>query len=269
MLQNFFKYSGLVRDEKYWFELGEKAVASIDYNEALRCYCKALSLDPSFIDGWNARGYVLYLLFKYDEAIKCFDKALEICDENPEALSNKGLTLYKIGEYEKSIACYDRVIKNNPDYPNAWNNREKIEKKLLKQNVMNIAGEWVGKYYNEGQIEQCCYFVRHIFSLGGKELPTTKNPSDNFFPTDEGYANSLAGDEIGIKIGRISDLIEGDIIFFKNTYGEWPPGTITHVAIYIGDGEFIHRSTSSEPVEIKSLRDEWWKEKFVEGRRVF
>jgi tetratricopeptide (TPR) repeat protein len=269
MLQNFLKYSGFIKDKTYWYNLGEEAVSSINYNEAMKCYIKALSLDPSFVDGWNARGYVLFLLFKYEEAIRCFDKALEICENNIDALSNKGLTLYKIAEYEQAIEYYDKVLQLKPDYPNAWNNREKIAKFLLRQKIMNIAREWVGKHFNEGQIEQCCYFVRHVFSIGGKELPVTKNPSDNFFPTDESYANSLAGDEVGIKIEKISDLIEGDLIFFRNTYGEWPSGTITHVAIYAGGGEFIHRSTSSEPVEIRSLQEEPWREKFTEGRRIF
>lgn len=143
------------------------------------------------------------------------------------------------------------------------------EETLMKQKVLTIAEQWVGRLFKPGEIEQCCYFVRHIFSNAGKELGVTKSPSDNFFPTDEGYANSLAGDDIGIKIDKTSDLVEGDLVFFKNTYGNWPDGTITHVGIYCGNGEFIHRSTNSLPVELIALSSYHKGTKFFEGRRVF
>ncbi|OQA19053.1 MAG: NlpC/P60 family protein [bacterium ADurb.Bin363] len=135
--------------------------------------------------------------------------------------------------------------------------------------VVSLAREWLGKEFNPGKNEQCCYFVRKVFLQAGKELGVTKNPSDNFFPTDAGYANSLAGDDIGYRINKISDLFEGDIIFFKNTYGNWPEGTITHVGIYCGNGEFIHRTTDSQPVAQVSLATYCDGLKFVEGRRVF
>jgi len=146
---------------------------------------------------------------------------------------------------------------------------KKLMDKEMGEKVVLIARSQVGKLFNPGQREQCCYFVRKIFSLAGKEMGVTKSPSDNFFPTDEGYANSLAGDDIGRVINKISNLIAGDIVFFKNTYGNWPDGTITHVGIYSGNGEFIHRSTESMPVEVQSLETYHGGNKFVEGRRIY
>lgn len=139
----------------------------------------------------------------------------------------------------------------------------------IKEKVMKTAHEWVGREFNPELNEQCCYFVRNIFSLAGMELGVTEKPSDNFFPTGEGYANSLAGDDIGKKINKISELQEGDLIFFKNTYGNWPDGTITHIGIYSGNEEFIHRSTNYHLVEVQSMKTYHNGTKFLEGRRIF
>jgi cell wall-associated NlpC family hydrolase len=147
--------------------------------------------------------------------------------------------------------------------------RENMKNSSIASKIISIAFALVGEDFNPGLNEQCCYFVRKVFSLAGKELGVTTDPSDKTFPTDEGYANSLAGDDIGCKIDKISDLLPGDLVFFKNTYGNWPDGTITHVGIYCGNGEFIHRSTTSQPVEVQALDTYHDGTKFVEGRRVF
>ena len=146
--------------------------------------------------------------------------------------------------------------------------KNNFENNNTGKKVITIAKEWLGKNFNPDETEQCCYFVRHIYFLAGKKLGVTKKPSDNFFPTGTGYANSLAGDDIGIKINKISDLCEGDLVFFKNTYGNWPDGTITHVGIYSGEGEFIHRTTTSLPVEKQKLSEYHGGKKFLEGRRI-
>ncbi len=143
-----------------------------------------------------------------------------------------------------------------------------MSEKSLSSKILSVAMKWEGKEFNPGQNEQCACFVRKIFSLAGIELGVTEKPSDNYFPTDEHYANSLAGDDIGIKINRVSDLMPGDLVFFKNTYGNWPDGTITHTGIYCGNGEFIHRSTIDGPVEKQSLATYHKGEKFLEGRRI-
>ena len=57
------------------------------------------------------------------------------------------------------------------------------------------------------------------------------------------------------KILNKKDLKEGDIILFKNTYGSYRDGTITHVGIYTGNGKFVHRPTANKPVKELRLED--------------
>lgn len=133
--------------------------------------------------------------------------------------------------------------------------------------IVKHAFDFVGKEFRPGQTEQCCNFVREILQRVGCNVGTTSHPSDGTHPVYPGYANSLAGDDIGAEIS-FADLLQGDIIFFKNTYGDWPEGTITHIGIFVGDNSFIHRSTSLRPVEHVEISD-YWRKKFVEGRRIF
>ncbi|MEQ8186900.1 MAG: tetratricopeptide repeat protein [Candidatus Eremiobacterota bacterium] len=130
------------RDKHYWYNRGENLIASLNpcnmpfneiYMEAIRCYMKAISLDPFFVNAWNARGYVLYILGMYKKAITCFNKAVETSPENLDGWSNKGLTLYKMGKYKEAIKCYDKVLTVEPDFPNARHNRETISEMLNKK----------------------------------------------------------------------------------------------------------------------------------------
>ena len=69
------------------------------------------------------------------------------------------------------------------------------------------------------------------------------------------------------KIEKISDLQIGDLIYFNTN--ETDSDLSDHAAIYIGDGNFIHASSSSGYVLIQSLSTKFYKEHFSWGRRVF
>lgn len=123
--------------------------------------------------------------------------------------------------------------------------------KSIISEVLRIADEWVGHMFRPGVPAQCAYFVRDVFREAGMELPVTAHASDGL-PTGEGYASSFAGDDVGVKVDKLR-LQPGDIVMFLNTYGDFPQGTITHVGIYIGNGQMIDRPTSSEPVKQRSV----------------
>lgn len=64
----------------------------------------------------------------------------------------------------------------------------------------------------------------------------------------------------------MNKLRKGDLVFFIRSYET--SRFITHSGIYIGNGRFIHTSTS-KGVTITSLQDPWWNEKFIFGTRIF
>ena len=133
------------------------------------------------------------------------------------------------------------------------------------EKIANNALSLLGTDFASGEKAQCAYFVRYIYYISGCEIGVTSNPSDKQLPIHEGFANSFAGDDIGIRIDDVKDLEPGDIILFQNTYGDWPEGTITHTGIYTGNGFFVHRPTFKEPVKKTFLPGYG---RFKEGRRI-
>lgn len=113
----------------------------------------------------------------------------------------------------------------------------------------------------------CALFVRHVFRRCGVELPVATRPSDwadsKHMPQGAAFANSLAGDEIGIKILSKSQLQPADLVFWRQTYAEFAGSpVITHVGIYAGDNHVVDRGSSG--VHYRSI-DTFTN--FVEGRR--
>lgn len=136
--------------------------------------------------------------------------------------------------------------------------------------VVRIARGWVGRDFRAGTQAQCAEFVREVFWEAHVVVGVAKRPSDTHLlppgaPQGPSYANSFSGDDVGRQVAR-GALQPGDIVLLRNTYGDWRPGVITHVGIYVGNGLIVHRPTSARPVELTELAI--YGDLFVEGRRV-
>ena len=124
--------------------------------------------------------------------------------------------------------------------------------------VVKEALSWDGKSFRPGQKEQCAPFVRYVFDKAGVHVDNATSPTDKPLlkasdPLGPSYANSFAGDDVGRRIPNLSQARPGDIVMFKNTYGDWPDGVITHVGIYVGDEMMIDRSTMAHPVKKRTV----------------
>lgn len=78
--------------------------------------------------------------------------------------------------------------------------------------------------------------------------------------------NSQEQARYGYLIFDRNELKRGDLVFFTRSYKT--SDYITHVGIYLGNGMFIHTS-SSAGVTKTALNNSWWSERFVFGTRVF
>src|SRR3972149_4841392 len=63
---------------------------------------------------WNNKGNALVENSMYADAIKCYDKALEINPKLPEVLNNKGLALARTERQLEAIECYDKGLEIKP-----------------------------------------------------------------------------------------------------------------------------------------------------------
>lgn len=93
----------------------------------------------------------------------------------------------------------------------------------------------------------CSGLVRYVYNaVGGRQLPRRSE--------DIG--------KIGLPITQ-SELEPGDLVFF-NTLAR----AYSHVAIYIGDGRFLHAPARSGRVRIEALDDRYWQARFDGARRL-
>jgi tetratricopeptide (TPR) repeat protein len=106
-----------------WRNKGGALYSLGKYDEAIKCYDKAIEIDPDNPVVWNNKGLALNSLGKYDEAITSYDKAIEIDPDDADTWNNKGLALNSLGKYDEAITSYDKAIEIDPDDADTWNNK--------------------------------------------------------------------------------------------------------------------------------------------------
>jgi murein DD-endopeptidase len=89
--------------------------------------------------------------------------------------------------------------------------------------------------------------VRFIYDQVG--IPVPRTAAEQF----------SAAKPIGLAV-----LEPGDLLFFR-TRGQ----RISHVAIYTGEGRFIHAPRSGQPVEFRMLDDEYYRTRLAGAGRLF
>lgn len=116
--------------------------------------------------------------------------------------------------------------------------------------VVNYAYKFLGKPYVYGAAGpnafDCSGLTQYVYNRFGIDLSRTTYSQVNQ----------------GVKVDR-SNLIAGDLVFFNTE------GSISHVGIYIGNGEFIHAPRTGKPVMVSSLNDGYYAQKYATARRIF
>lgn len=99
----------------------------------------------------------------------------------------------------------------------------------------------------------CSGFIRWVFQDHGARLPHSS--IDQFY---------MAGRNGHKRIWNIKNLQPGDLVFFKTTSRR-----VGHAGIFIGNGKFIHSSSSGGSVKISSIWDPYYyRPRFVGATRL-
>ena len=118
--------------------------------------------------------------------------------------------------------------------------------------IVQTAALYKGYAYRWGGMSpatgfDCSGFANYVCSQNGVSLHRT---------AQEIYSND------GVAVSK-SELRAGDLVFFG--YG---PYSVTHVGIYVGDGQMIHASTSSTGVIYSDINSNYYTRMYVGAKRV-
>ncbi len=125
------------------------------------------------------------------------------------------------------------------------------------QQVIALAKKYLGcKYiyaHQEPPYFDCSGLVQYVYKQFGFKLKRTAY--------EQGYAETYP------KIKTIEELQPGDCVYFNTN--EKDSDLCDHAGIYIGDGEFIHASSSGMKVQTNNFNtDKFYRTHFSWGRRV-
>jgi tetratricopeptide (TPR) repeat protein len=118
------------KDAGLWYQKGR---ITKDFNEAIKCFDKALEFDPDLVEALCDKGSNLSNIGKYDEAMKIFDEVEKKCEkyDNCETISmKKGITLSKMGKSKEAIKHFNKALKLNPEDADSYISRAIAYRKL-------------------------------------------------------------------------------------------------------------------------------------------
>ncbi len=137
--------------------------------------------------------------------------------------------------------------------PAAPDTPARSESSARGSDVAAFAMQFVGAPYVWGGTDpdgfDCSGFTRYVYQQFGLDLPQ--------------FAADQYSDQYGTMLTDSNELQAGDLVFFANTY---EPG-ITHVGIYIGNGDVVQAMSPGIGVAIGNLREDYWAQHYYGALR--
>lgn len=117
------QFEGRELDAEEWNNKGTSLLAFGDTRGAIRCFSRALEVDPSLPTAWTNKGVALEQVGRLEEAVECYDRAVSLAPSNSKSWDNKGAGLCAMRRYGEALSCFDQAVRLNPASAPAWLNR--------------------------------------------------------------------------------------------------------------------------------------------------
>lgn len=186
-------------------------------------------MDENQMENWSASEKIIFT----DLTGTCYSKPdLNSIPVSDIIIGNVLKSIGKSGEFIQAEFPDKRTAyiheKSTCDY-NKWLSRLKPS----ADGIIETAKKFIGIPYLWGGTSvkgfDCSGFIKISFLLNGIELPRDASQQVN------------VGEELNIT-GRFENLLPGDLLFFGTRAKDTIPEKIQHVALYMGQNEFIHSS---------------------------
>jgi predicted O-linked N-acetylglucosamine transferase (SPINDLY family) len=113
------------------------------FDAAIKCYEKAITINPSYYKAHYNLGGVLQELGKLNSSIKSFERALSIKPDYAEAHNNIGNVFKELDQFDNAIKSFRRAIEIKPNYLEAHFNLGSIFQDLNNLEAAIISYERV------------------------------------------------------------------------------------------------------------------------------
>lgn len=121
-----------------WYEQGNALLAADNLTGAIAAYDRAIALEPSYFEAWDAKADALNRNGRFSDAKDASAQALAINPDYTRGWINRGQILYNIGMvyedqkgdlttaseyYNQQLLAFDKAITLDPGNADAWFNK--------------------------------------------------------------------------------------------------------------------------------------------------
>ncbi len=101
---------------EYYLMGNECITKAHDANAAIRCFNKALSLNPDYMEVWVRKGVTLLDIGEDYDALICLNKAVKLSPKSFKARYNRGKCLLKLKYYDEAILDFQQAVSIKPKH---------------------------------------------------------------------------------------------------------------------------------------------------------
>jgi tetratricopeptide (TPR) repeat protein len=103
------------------------AMEEKQFPRALDFLDRVILLEPDYVEGWNKRATVYFLMDDYGQSIADIGKVLELEPRHFGALSGLGIMMRSIGDDDRAIAAFREALAIDPHLKNIREELESLE----------------------------------------------------------------------------------------------------------------------------------------------
>ena len=101
---------------EYYLMGNECVTKAHDLDAGLRCFNKALKMNPNYVDAWVRKGVTIFDMGDDYEALVCFNKAVALDSQSFKARYNRGKVFYHQKHYEEALADFIKASQLKPEH---------------------------------------------------------------------------------------------------------------------------------------------------------
>jgi len=229
-------YNGTESEEaQEYFDKAEEYGNNKDFENAKKCYLKAIKKDLNFVEAYDNLGLVYRRLENFDKAIEYYKKSIELYPEGEMAHQNLAVVYTLQEDYASAIKEYETMVGIDPENPEGYYglantnmmssqfdialvNAEKALELYEKENSPHLSDgyQMIGLiyYYQKNDVEAKKYFQ------AAKDLGAQVHPQIEKDLFSDDTSTEKADDNVEIDY----ELYEDDVIKAVNWLIETPLG---------------------------------------------